>query len=55
MLNIHTHCQVAQADMQAKTRQRVCLFKPATDRQSRRKKNTERKIGFGAMARPGVN
>jgi len=24
--NSHTHCQVAQADTQAKTCQRVCLF-----------------------------
>ncbi len=37
----HTHCQVAPADTQAKTWQRVCLFQPATDRQSGRKKNTE--------------
>ncbi len=42
MLNSHTHCQVAPADTQAKTWQRVCLFQPATDRQSGRKKNTER-------------
>ena len=40
--NSHTHCQVAPADTLAKTWQRVCLFQPATDRQSRRKKNTER-------------
>jgi len=25
-LNSHTHCQVAPADTQAKTWQRVCLF-----------------------------
>jgi len=31
--NSHTHCQVAQADPQAKTWQRVCLFQPTTDRQ----------------------
>ena len=42
MLNSHTHCQVAQADPQAKTWQRVCLFQPTKDRQFRRKKNTER-------------
>jgi hypothetical protein len=41
-LNSHTHCQVAPADPQAKTWQRVCLFQPATDRQSGKKKNTER-------------
>ena len=40
--NSHTHCQVAQADPQAKTWQRVCLFQRTIDRQSRRKKNTER-------------
>lgn len=40
--NSHTHCQVVQADTQAKTWQRVCLFQPATDRKSGRKKNTER-------------
>ena len=40
--NSHTHCQVAQADTQAKTRQRVYLSQPTTDRQSGRKKNTER-------------
>ena len=41
-LNSHTHCQVAPAQAQAKTWQRVCLFQPTTDRQSVRKKNTER-------------
>lgn len=41
-LNSHTHCQVAPADPQAKTWQRVCLFQPTTDRQTRRKQNTER-------------
>jgi hypothetical protein len=40
--NSHTHCQVAQADPQAKTWQRVRLFQRTTDRQSGRKKNTER-------------
>jgi hypothetical protein len=44
-LNSHTHCQVAQADTQAKTWQRVCLFHHATNRQSGRKKNTERTTG----------
>jgi len=42
MLNSHTHCQVAPADTQAKTWQRVWLFQPTTERQSGRKKNTER-------------
>jgi hypothetical protein len=32
-----THCQVAPADTQAKTWQRVCLFQRTTDRQSGRK------------------
>jgi hypothetical protein len=41
-LHSHTHCQVAPAQAQAKTWQRVCLFQPITDRQSGRKKNTER-------------
>jgi len=47
-------CQVAPADPQAKTWQRVCLFQRTTDRQSGRKKNTERTTmcisnsGFGA-------
>ncbi|MFQ3576583.1 MAG: hypothetical protein SNJ77_09120 [Cytophagales bacterium] len=36
-LNSHTHCQVAPADPQAKTWQRVCLFHRTTDRQSIRK------------------
>jgi hypothetical protein len=40
--NSHTHCQVAPAETQAKTWQRVCLFQPTTNRQSGRKKNTER-------------
>jgi hypothetical protein len=40
--NSHTHCQVTQADPQAKTWQRVYLFQRTTDRQSERKKNTER-------------
>jgi len=35
--NSHTHCQVAQADTQAKTWQRVCLFQRTTNRQSTRK------------------
>jgi hypothetical protein len=35
--NSHTHCQVAQADTQAKTWQRVCLFQRSSDRQSTRK------------------
>lgn len=35
--NSHTHCQVAQAETQAKTWQRVCLSPPATDRHSTRK------------------
>jgi hypothetical protein len=30
MLNSHTHCQVAQADTQAKTCQRVCLSNRTT-------------------------
>jgi hypothetical protein len=42
MLNSHTHCQVALADTLAKTWQRMCLFQPATDRQTGRKKSTER-------------
>ena len=41
-LHSHTHCQVAPADPQAKTWQRVCLFQPATDRKSGRKMNAER-------------
>lgn len=41
-LHSHTHYQAAPADPQAKTWQRVCLFQPATDRKSGRKKNTER-------------
>jgi hypothetical protein len=31
MLNSHTHCQVAQADPQAKTWQRVCLSNRTKD------------------------
>lgn len=41
-LNSYTPCQVAPADTQAKTWQRVCLLQRTTDRQSGRKKNTER-------------
>ena len=37
LLNSHTHCQVTQADTQAKTWQRVCLFHRTTARQSTRK------------------
>ena len=44
MLNSPTHCQVAQANAQTKIWQRVCLFQPATDRQTGRKNNTERTI-----------
>ena len=36
-LHSHTHCQVAPADTQAKTWQRVCLSHRTTDRQSGRK------------------
>jgi len=36
-LNSHTHCQVAPANSQAKTWQRVCLSHRTTDRQSTRK------------------
>ena len=32
-LHSHTHCQVAQADTQAKTWQRVCLSQITADRQ----------------------
>jgi hypothetical protein len=32
--NSHTHCQVAQANAQTKTWQRVCLFQRTIDRQS---------------------
>mgnify|MGYP001251349551 CR=1 FL=1 len=32
--NSHTHCQVAQADPQAKTWQRVCLSNRTADRQT---------------------
>ena len=35
--NSHTHCQVAQADTQAKTWQRVWLFQRTTDSHSTRK------------------
>ena len=45
-LNSHTRCQVALAQAQAKTWQRVCLSQPATERQSGRKKNTERTTGY---------
>jgi hypothetical protein len=33
-LHSHTHCQVAPADTQGKTWQRVCLSKRTTDRQT---------------------
>ncbi|GMQ25724.1 hypothetical protein Aoki45_24060 [Algoriphagus sp. oki45] len=36
--NSHTHCQVAQAEAQAKTWQRVCLSNRTTDRQTDEKK-----------------
>jgi hypothetical protein len=32
--NSHTHCQVAQADPQAKTWQRVCLSNRTANRQT---------------------
>jgi len=41
-LNSHTHCQVAPAQAQSKTWQRVWLFQRTNDRESERKKNTER-------------
>ena len=36
--NSHTHCQVAHAEAQAKTWQRVCLSNRTTDRQTDEKK-----------------
>ena len=36
MRNSHTHCQVAQANTQTKTWQRVYLSQPTTNRQSTR-------------------
>jgi len=47
--NRYTHCQVAQTDTQAKTCQKVCLFIPATNRQSGRRKNTERTTAVGRV------
>ena len=40
-LHSHTHCQVAQANTQTKTWQRVCLSHRTTDRQSGRKKEEQ--------------
>ena len=40
--NSHTHCQVASAQAQAKTWQRVWLFQRTIDRHSIRNMNTER-------------
>lgn len=40
--NSHTHCQAAKAKAQTQAWQRVRLSQPTTDRQSERKKNTER-------------
>jgi hypothetical protein len=37
-LHIHTHCQVAPANTQAKTLERVCLPKRTTDRQTDKEK-----------------
>ena len=37
-LHSHTHCQVAPAETQAKTWQRVCLSNSTTDRQTDEKK-----------------
>jgi hypothetical protein len=45
-LNSHTHCQVAQADTQAKTWQRVCLPNRMTDR-----KTDEEKEALGGNKR----
>jgi hypothetical protein len=50
-LHSHTHCQVAQADTQTKTWQRVCLSnrtadRPAGDRKEQRRHNS----GFAIMA-----
>ncbi|NJK83210.1 MAG: hypothetical protein HC912_04740 [Saprospiraceae bacterium] len=36
--NSHTHCQVAQADTQAKTWQRVCLSQRTTNGQTEEEK-----------------
>ena len=51
--NSHTHCQVAPADTQAKTWQRVWLFQRTTDRQTNEKTSRAAcNIGF---ARERVN
>ncbi len=49
-LHSHTHCQVAQANAQTKTWQRVCLSHRTTDRQSGRKTEGQQ---LGAVWRNG--
>ncbi|MCO6173477.1 hypothetical protein NHF50_00305 [Flavobacterium sp. NRK F10] len=49
----HTHCQVATADPQAITWQRVCLSKPTTDRQTDEEK--EALGGNSRFAKAGVS
>jgi hypothetical protein len=49
--NSHTHCQVAQADTQAKTWQRVCLSQRTADRQlNDRKEGRTANSGFKKLA-----
>jgi len=44
-LNSHTHCQVAPADPQAETWQRLCLLQRTTDRQcSKNERKLTRKM-----------
>lgn len=45
MTNIHTHCQVAQANVQTKTWQRVCLFQRKTGRSDNRTNEEEHRTG----------
>ena len=55
MLNSHTHCQVAPADPQAKTWQRVCLSNrttKTTDKQMDEKEHRTHNIKRIEKARP---
>lgn len=54
MFNSHTHCQVAPADTQAKTWQRVCLFNRTTKTTNKPEKEIEHRSDNITYTQAGV-
>ena len=55
MLNSHTHCQVAPADTQAKTLQRVCLSNRTTKTTDKPAKEIEHRSDNITYTQAGVS